>query len=247
MIAQSGGSVTLRRFIMRQKNDPSASEVEVLYRQTAQVVFKLAFVHASRVKGAREILKKTYLYLAANPMAFAAAQEDPVLVYQTADRFCRQFYQEKLRRKMKRGDFEEMQLPFPSDNLLPVLQLPAACKSAFVLTALAFSPEQIAVILSISPEQLEKQLAAADHFLAGGKSPVSRETALLAVTRAEPDPAFYRRQSDSISVAMAERGFRPVQRLKSAKRWLDSHVFYIALLLLLIFVLAYLGVEYHWF
>lgn len=229
---------------MQNRKDPFLIEndLETFYKQTVGPVFLLAFVHTARLDFAKDIIQKVFLLLFARPQALANAPHVSLSILSLTERFCQRFYQDKLRRKVKEKYFDGGKLPFPHDRLLEILRLPARMKTPLVLDILNLPEADRVSITGLSPAKLQKELTSAYAALPYSKEQLSES--LLAVALSEE---ACRRLWNQMLLTSQEKGFRFHQTLRHIKRWLDDHAIYIALLLVLFFLLAYFGVQYGWF
>ncbi len=224
------------------KNNPlDIDEFYPLYQKNFDALFALTFVHTGSIKAATILLNKIFLSLTASSRKLNSAKENSWAALQLGEQFCQHYYQEKLRKKIKKEKFESLTYPFETQHLLEVIRLSPSLKSTLVLHSLGYSDENIAEILHCSISKTESRLSRLKQL------PVYTAENKKAIAQIKLPDKDKQALFDAITLAITEKGFSFSQFLKNSKRWLDNHIFFISLFLLLIFIIAYLGVHYQWF
>ena len=177
---------------------------------------------------ARDVAFQSLLRLGGARDADIGEEDARLLLFRSAVRLSDDYYLRKLRRRPGRRALEAQRLPFPvTDALCAFLRLPFRRRAALALSQFGFSPQDIARILNVRPEQAQKLTE--DPAIPGWREAVDSakltedETLVL---------------SDRICERFAERSVGVENAIHDFRNAFDRAAPYLALAVLALFALS---------
>lgn len=226
-------------------------ELKELYFGQGEKLFALCFLYSGRGGEAGTIMERALLDMAYNVLR-GKGPRDAEEFWRTSLKMCQEYYvqnprgasRKRKKKKESRPGYARFELPFSmTDTLRGILALRTKYKAPlFFFYNWGHSAEQAARVLNTSVPRGEK---VAENALK--KLDVSKEAVIYALSTVKIGEDFLQQVWDGVLTEFGEKGFVGKQRLRRFKRWMDSAVIYLAILLLLLCVLAFLGVEFGWF
>lgn len=228
--------------------DLSTQQLKELFDQYGADLFALCYLQAGRPAQALDLMAAALCDMAANPRLWAQAASPREGFFRAAYLNCldNSLRRPKRRKKKKDSPLEEVPraLPFTlTDPLRQVMKLRLAHKAAlFCRERLGLSGEESARVLGTSPLRAQRLAESALK-----KAGVTQGQARANLEALAPGPENLERVWQEFLDQQGRGGFSTRQRYRRARRAMDVAMPFLALGVVAICVVAFLGVEHGWF